>query len=1063
MLKRRKVNRAFALILSLVFVFILLTLTLGLFVSQQSSALQQLGIVRRFGAMRLALEADAALNLALRKATSSQNPLTFAGTDRIQAGGVPDMTARLDWGAGIGRDSLSAAVPTGMASSSNLFDSDALNPYGAFGYADESRTTVWGDTSIPAWTTAARVKTPGDRDFCVSLAPGLPYAVYSGTGEVDIEGDVFGWSNPTLRDTLTDKAAPLDPVYHSGVPVHVAARGDVRVAGVYENGRVYSQRGRVSLAPRSTALGVLGKVPVTDPFTSLYSQLDAVHPQLSSVALDKSGFIFGGVVGVESFFDMLTGGADKWYSFLSMEQATKFPWIPIPGFQEDELWTVVALHVPYPPMKPTKFLSVDAFAQLIKDMINLKRTWKAAKQVAEDAEKALADAGKSLADIIEAGWDILSGQYKKAKKKYDDAKDAAKQAEDALSDAWQSVLDDVLGPLNDFKNDILNLGIGKVPETIYEDEQWGKSNWGWAYAELVKKFLDLGIDFFKAVIDGAKTKDFEALFNDVFTSVRLVHFGDRGPTGILDSKQVSRAQFPDGGGFTLCATWNVPRGRTLKWYAPGQTFTVMGDLWIQRGATLVVDGNLRVQAPDVKNWAYREAENVEPDESDPFFPKGRIFLEEGASLVVTGNLEAEGDEELGTVVVGGKIGSEHPLTSGVYCLGDMKLKYGTGSGVPLDDFIYYYAQKGPGVVKSLYDRVIDPFFEDVGALAARIVGPFHRRDCWFAKYATTFVIVPELVEIGAQGPWPIPLMYENCAPKVFSPLSLLYQVELNAVLGPNLMTHSDWWLLGWGQVPFLPKVPSLLTQESVFAGLSDDWEQLGKDVGKRLLDDFVKDVLPAILQDILTSTVTVIVQNMVGSGIETTCGGAGTSAAAQGAEKAEKSILKEIIEKSAEKIKVELKEEFKTIMKYARSEVYAEIGKDIRSQTLTQEVAGTVLFSRGRMELGEEEGKGMMVAGLIVANGDVRIRVPVTIGCVMSLNGNVELQNFAYYPYFTQASAYIPVDFNTFVVNTGKIPGEFAGLVALFKDIVYPLTPEGGSTVDITSGFYQTIARGWRR
>jgi hypothetical protein len=1067
MLRKRRPNRAFALIMALIFVFILLTLALGLISSEQGAGIQQLAVVRRFVASRLGHEAEAALLLAERGTPLAYNSLKLQGVDTIGLRNFPQASGRFSWASGLGRDSRLARVPSSLASSANIFNTKALNPYGAFGYADENRQTVWGDASVPAWTSAGRLQTPGDRDYCLSVGPGWPYAVYAPAGQVYIQGDVFGWSNPTIEETTKQKLPPMDNRFRSGVPVNVAAQRTVRVDGNYEHGRAYSATREVSLARGSRAIAMSGRNTNPHAIAQLFDQIDGsdgVVNKLRNCAVDKSDFIIGRVLDVSGFMDLIRGKREIGAIF-SLQQACSFPWIPIPEIQEDELWTVVGFSVPYPPnLAAGNWANWDYAKKLIGDMINLKNAWKAAKQVLKDAERVLEDAGKVLDDLLNSLIDVLEGDIDKAKADVKKAQDAVDDAEQAVEDAWNNIINGIFGPLKQILDDIISAIQTKPPETRYQEEKF--STTGFAYYELIKKFFVDGTkDAITTIIDLIKGKniedDLDNLFNDIAQEIRLVHFCDRGPTGKLDG-EVSKAQFPTSGGFTMCATWNVPRGRTMKWRdskaGSGATFIVKGDLWIMRGATLVVEGNLKLQKPSPAEWAYRASADVPPEEDDPFFPSGRIFLEEGATLVVTGDLEAEGDRNLGTVVVGSKLNSEHPITSAVFCRGNMTLKHGTGSGVPLDEFLYYYADM-QSTVKKLYDGVIDPLFEDIGTMVARIVGPFHTRECWFASFQTTFVIIPELIEIGAQGPWPIPLPYENCARKMFDPFSKVYKYELNAVLGPNLLTHCDWWLFGYGQVPFMPKVPSLLEQSSVFGSLGSDWEEMTRSIAEEILKSFVKDVLPAIAKDLITTTVTTIVSNLIGEGMNAKClGGSSEGGGESAGKKAESDILDKILEKTIEKVKIELKDMALNVAKLVRNKVYEEIGKDVRSQTLTQELPGVLLYAGGNMRIGDGGEPGPMVAGMVLAKGSIEIQSEQTIGVVCSLNGDVTTRNFAYYPYWTSASIYVPQNLGA----SSSVPGEFKDFANVFEDIVHPGTPKDGSTVDITPDYYTTIAKGWR-
>jgi hypothetical protein len=47
-----------------------------------------------------------------------------------------------------------------------------------------------------------------------------------------------------------------------------------------------------------------------------------------------------------------------------------------------------------------------------------------------------------------------------------------------------------------------------------------------------------------------------------------------------------------------------------------------------------------------------------------------------------------------------------------------------------------------------------------------------------------------------------------------------------------------------------------------------------------------------------------------------------------------------------------------------------------------------------------------------VANDDIESYADRTVGCMISVNGNVTARNFQYYPYFTRASLNQPLKYN---------------------------------------------------
>ena len=77
------------------------------------------------------------------------------------------------------------------------------------------------------------------------------------------------------------------------------------------------------------------------------------------------------------------------------------------------------------------------------------------------------------------------------------------------------------------------------------------------------------------------------------------------------------------------------------------------------------------------------------------------------------------------------------------------------------------------------------------------------------------------------------------------------------------------------------------------------------------------------------------------------------------------------------------------------------------------------------------------VSGMFVAQDDIRIDADLTVGTLMALNGSIETRDFLYYPYFNQASLYVPA----------PVPGETAIDRAQFR--AYGAAHDSGLAVQV--------------
>lgn len=248
----------------------------------------------------------------------------------------------------------------------------------------------------------------------------------------------------------------------------------------------------------------------------------------------------------------------------------------------------------------------------------------------------------------------------------------------------------------------------------------------------------------------------------------------------------------------------IPAGRTFYYSNP---VTITGTLWVQRGATMVVKGDLNV----INSLAFLQGiANVSGTADDivryittfaPGQAAGKVVLEEGASIVVRG-----GDMKVdGPLQVTGAMNLQRPITSAILVPdGRVILRQGTSGGLTLSDAFTWKELGNTG--KDLNKYVIHPYLYAFAPNAAKIygLGPFKRRKCFFARWATQYqleiFIGPFGIPIPVMHPWPIPR--DNIQVTLYKGLSYFYSVLANVDMGENLQTSTAYMPI----VPVLPKI-----------------------------------------------------------------------------------------------------------------------------------------------------------------------------------------------------------------------------------------------------------------
>ncbi len=771
-----------------------------------------------------------------------------------------------------------------------------------------------------------------------------PYGVLAPKGSVNLES-VAGWSNPTFKDTVGKDAREM----FSAVPVKVGAGNGARVEK-FHYGELYLKDGPLDV-DQGSVVAYRGFLPNTfregqDLTDRLIDQINLdAYGTLSVRGQNKTANIEG-TISFGTIWDLITGDKSPEEVFgnvLSLQSSLEFPFPMIPGGNELGIVTNIWLHMPYPPDTAPGgdadelAASADKLKEITDKMAETQKKIEEleAKIPTIDDEDDKEDAIKELQKLKEELEDLA-----------DDAEDIGEENADKMQGHIATSNPNNEGPAT--RDDESGMG---------EDGQTG-----WSYGAVFSKILAIFGDIF--------TGDFKGLAEEFVHKCRVVHFG---PSDNKTEFNIAP------GKFEMVATFNVPPGRAMRYDG---NMTVHGDLWVQKGASLTVSGDLTLVSPFVA------------PSDDLLKPQGRLCLEEGATVLVGGNFQCAGSPQAGSVLVAGPIDQVHPVTSGLLVQGDITIPYGVYPAMTLD---------GLGtLVPGLADA--SNVLTTVTSNLAKVAGPFHRRKPYFAKYATTFQIVkwpyPPLV-IPLCVPLPTP---KNVLNPMFGAVSTIYQIQLNLILGENFVTYCDWWFLGKGVVPMLPKVDPAALAGLQSLSLPSSLPKAGDVL------DYLKDYGIKAGKEMATQLITKVVQSLIQSQM-----GFPMSLVSDFAGDAVNMLTKWIDEAvNAEKLGGS-GDKMNALTPIANQIQSLLNGSQVKP--MLAECTGVLIYSGKDLRVNSSGLQVPIAIGYLVAKGNVACNTEYLVGAAVSQNGNVTAKNLMYVPEYTQVSLYMPR--NNTDVNVG--------------------------------------------
>lgn len=848
-------------------------------------------------------------------------------------------------------DSLAIQFPKGLAKP--LFEDKGLA--NLLSPQQLAKSTLLGRPG-KAWSlVAASSNDPGlqpDKAKMLSvIADDFAYVACAPAGNITAQR-VQPWTNELFKLGYSTETAM------NGAPAKMYAKGNISVGNLTQ-GELYLTDGAPSVDKgRFVAFpGPPADLAVPQAYPNIIQgQIQEAMDKLNNAAgtQDKTNLMNGALLDLETVKSLFTGKiADFFAKALSMRQAMQFPFFFIPGGRIQGVFVTVWLHMPFPP----------------------------------DGAGA-----KGALDTLQADQDARSatkrGEYQAAKddvaakqKEYDDEQDAESKADklNKLNDAKkkEESAGEELQKLSESFGDELKEALDKIPDaetngpaTRTDDESITGDN-GVPYMSYKKFYqvlgqfmIDVVVAAFKAI--GGEQPDTSSFMNILRKEVRLVHFGRKDTSTeftISDSQTEMKA------------TFNVPPGRSIQLRT---NVKINGDVWLMRGSTLIVVGNLDVVNPNAGS-------------ADPRKPRGRVFLEEGAKLIVRGNFSCGGSEALGSVLVGAPINAIHPTTSAIMVTGNINIPHGVWPA-------YSFGDINLDAVPEL--KTFREAISTVVPNLAKLAGPFHRRKPFFSQYATMFVIACILTPVGPI-PIPVPLpaaTNTNVNNKLFKAMALIYATQMNLAWGENFITHTDWWLIGEGMVPMFPKINPTVYLERIKNFNLDKLSFPDPADAQKLIETqgpaMVKQMAPMLITDVVVK----IVIKQLSFGLADFVEQTGLF------DLLEQEIAKVLnVESTAGKSLLEITglDSFLTEMKSKIS--------DNAALMMLQEVPGCLIYAGGRIGIAEGGVRAPVTVGMLVAEGDIVSNASYTVGAMMSLKGNITANGALLFdPNTTRCSMFLP-------------------------------------------------------
>ncbi len=714
--------------------------------------------------------------------------------------------------------------------------------------------------------------------------------------------------------------------------------------------------------------------------------------------------------------------SQKFEDRLSVKQSQGF-WLPtIPAFTKQLMIIYhLILHVPDAPDGGLNGVARDAQAAL-SEIMDLVHQLDKANEALEDARSAVKSARDWLDDHMDCGscdwkhpwnWPCCAAR-EVAKGALYAAEGALIAAEQAVTMLEQAIMV-IISPITDALEAVL-IASGQMPVPATRKDEKN-------YRQLTGANIDAGgMDFwayrsvFSSIgntISDLVSGNFSKVGQDFGHDVSLVFFGQ------AEKKQ----SWNFANGLATRSTLNVPAGRSL---VLDGNLNIAGDVWIGRGATLVVHGDLTLQSGDAPTGGGTA-------------PSGRLLVEEGANLSVTGTITCAGNVDTGSVVVSGPIGQLHQINSSIFCGGDFNAPYGVFPGVSAEE-LATIAQGQPAQKVAAATQLWGPVVQSMGANLAKIKGPFFRRFPPIARYATSL----EIISVPEPIPFVIPEEFPNLMVVVCRGLSALYAPTLNFEVGENFMTHCDWWGAGGeGRAPVFAKPTAVALANAL--GSAGSWDpqmnvSFSTALGSRLdqvsaeqVDRFSNHLCIALAAEWSKAIIAGTGIPLVSVGKIVSMVIAKIDANYYSVATRERELDAVIPDGSVSSLTGQMNRFWAALNSLSARP----------DSELFQECPGVLVYAGGQIAVGTTSQSAKLASGWFVSESNILLNCGTTVGAATSLgSGKIKASNFYYYPNFTQASLWISgvedTDWRKRALVTGYAVDDVRTLSSKSVDIGFP-------------------------
>ena len=356
--------------------------------------------------------------------------------------------------------------------------------------------------------------------------------------------------------------------------------------------------------------------------------------------------------------------------------------------------------------------------------------------------------------------------------------------------------------------------------------------------------------------------------------------------------------------------------------------------------------------------------------------------------------------------------------------GDVNIPNGTYSAHTIADLIAAIGLPGTEEGASTVANLM----EQQAPLLSKLAGPFHLRNPYYARYATTFQMVtipfPPVIVIT-----PVPTPKENLWVFGFRAKTFAYTAGLNATLGENLYTQADWWPFGNGVVPMALNLDLIEALKSAGAAAT---LVTSAELDPEAIEGEVRGFLETMMTHGVQWAFDEAIQKLVDEGARIVAGPFGGFLDIVNAVKNEVAPEEETIDGFYE----EFVDDFQSRLGNHGKTLLGELLENtdvLDADKYLKEYAGLLIYGNN-INIGPD---AKQVSGMLVAQQDINCEAKLTIGTLLAREGSIRVADFLYYPYFNQASLYVPKE----------VPGDTVLERAVFE--AYGAAHDSGAAVQV--------------